>query len=886
MIGQTIAHYRVTAKLGAGGMGEVYRATDTKLGRDVALKVLPEAFAADAQRMQRFQREAQVLASLNHPHIATIHGLEESGVARALVMELVEGPTLAERLAQGPIPVEEVLPIAKQIAEALEYAHEHGIVHRDLKPANIKLTPDGAAKVLDFGLAKAMQDDPASGLDMANSPTLSLAATKAGVILGTAAYMSPEQARGGQVDKRADIWAFGAVAFEMLTGKRLFNEATATDTLAAVLKSELNLEALPAATPRAIRTLLQRCLERDRKRRLRDIGEARITIENLPAADASREEPAAISRASTPFLPWLAAAALLVIALVLGWRLQHQPAASAPPTGWFEIGLAPNEWLEALNNTNAVVAVSPDGRRLAYVAHRAGKVQIELRPLDALQSTTIPHTEDARAIFFSPDGEWIGFRSGTKMMKVAVAGGSPIEIAPSYWAGGLWTRENSIYYTPHYSGGLVKVSADGGNPEKLTEPDRKNGELGHFCPEMLPDGKTLLFTAFRTPVSRAQIEALSLATGQRTVLVEGGTCARYLPTGHLIFMREEGLMAVPFDAERLAVTGAPMRIMEDAYLIPQEGISILAVSDNGTLVYLPKSALNQPNEVLWLDRKGAGKALPLPPSRYEHPRISPDGTRMSITVAPLSRQDVWVWDLRRNTMTSVAAGPTSEFNAFWTLDGKRLIYDLEKSQFTIQVRAADGTGEPTPLMERVFDTIPSSISSDGKYLLFTEDSAGTEGDIWSLALDGSREAKPYVKTPADDTKAVFSPDGQWVAYESGVSGRAEIYVQSFPQPGERFQISTQGGGSPRWSPKGNEIFYRSGLSMMAVSVETKQGFRAGKPEELFQGEFDRSFPGTEYDVTADGHFLMVRTPPEHAPRKLIVVLNWFEELKRQMSPGK
>jgi serine/threonine-protein kinase len=905
-IGDKLGHYAVVAKIGAGGMGEVYRATDTKLGRDVAIKVLPEALAADPQRMQRFQREAQVLASLNHPHIAAIYGLEESATrdsgaassaptvqVRALVMELVEGPTLAERIAHGPVPLEEALPIARQIAEALEYAHEHGIIHRDLKPANIKLTPDGAAKVLDFGLAKAMADDPASGLDLANSPTLSVAATKAGLILGTAAYMSPEQARGGQVDKRADVWAFGAVLYEMVSGRRLFDEATTTDTLAAVLKSDLNLVALPAATPTHLRRLLQRCLERDRKRRLRDIGEARIAIEDAiahpeaPAPAAMGAVVPAPAPARRAILPWAVAAALALTAAWLGWRAISAPPAGALQPVRFTLTLPSSEHFTAMEDTNAVVAVSSDGTRVVYAARSGGTARLYLRALGELEAKPIPGTEgDPRNPFFSPDGKWVAFINNNKLQKVALDGGSPLELCHSSWAGGTWGRNGTIIYTKTYATGLWRIPAAGGTPEKLTEPSREAGELGHWWPQFLPGEKEVLFTAWSTPVAKARLMVLSLETGKQKVILEGGTYARYVPTGHILYMREEGLMAAPFDLDRLELAGTPVRVLEEAFVDKQDGLSPLSVSETGVLAYLPKSTLHRSNELVWVDRRGETRLLNLPKHRYEGPRLSPDGRMLALTIAEGGSQDVWVYDLARGGMIRIAAGPTSEFNPLWTRDGKRIIYQLERPQYDIFVRPADGTGTEQVLASNPYDKLHYSISPDGQWLAYTERHGESGDNLWILPVSGDGKPQPYLETPFGEDQPVFSPDGRWIAYKSNSSGREEVYVQAFPTPGERWQISTEGGANPVWSRKGDALFYRSGESVLSVKVRTGGKFEAEKPQVLFRGNFDYSFPGPNYDVSSDGRFLLARTPPESAPRTLVVVLNWFEELKRLAPTGK
>ena len=876
--------YEILSPLGAGGMGEVYRARDTNLGRDVAIKVLPAEVAQAAQRLARFQREAQLLATLNHTNIASIYGLEERGDTGAIVMELVEGPTLADRIAAGAIPVEEALPIAKQIAEALEYAHEKGIVHRDLKPANVKITAEGAVKVLDFGLAKALEHDGNQRLeaDLTHSPTMSVAATQAGIILGTAAYMSPEQAKGKPVDRRSDVWSFGVVLYEMLTGRRAFLGEDASETLAAVLRADVDWSALPPATPRAVRRLLERSVERNAKRRLQSIGEARIALEDAtaetggPSDETARETPPG----RRGLWPWMAAAVLLVIAGVLGLQLLRRESPPPGPTARFEITLPSTDALTAMSETNTVAAISPDGKFLAYTASRGGVSQLFLRRLNELTARPLPGTEGPTNPFFSPDGKWLAFSSHGKLRKVSLEGGSPLEICPAEWGGGSWAPDGTIVYTPHYSGGLWKVSAGEGKPEKLTEPDRVRGELGHWWPHFLPDGKTVLFTAFSAPVSKSRLMSLSIATGKQTVVLEGGTFPRYVPTRHLLFMRNEGLMAVAFDPDTLQIKGPPVRVLEDAFLDPQDGLSPLAVSQNGTLVYVPKSTLYRPNQVFQVDRQGKAQLVALPQNHYRHPRVSLDGLKLSLTASENEAQDVVVFDPARNTMTTVAAGPTSEFNALWTADGKRLIYNLEKTQFEVYVRSADGTGLGQPLIESTFDKTPSALSPDGKLIIFTEHHPETGPDLWWAPIDGSAKPELYLRTHAAERTGTFSPDGLWVAYQSNASGKHQIYVQAFPHPGERWQVSTEGGSDPFWSRNRSEIFYRNGDQFLAVKVETRGSFAAGKPQVLFAGNYDASYPGPNYDVMPDGRLLMIRTSWESMPRTMVVVLNWQDELLR------
>ena len=730
MIGKKISHYSVTEKLGAGGMGEVYRATDTKLNRDVALKILPEAFANDAQRMARFSREAQVLASLNHPNIAAIYGLEEADGIRCLVLELVEGPTLAERIAAGPLPTEEALNIAKQIAEALEAAHEKGIIHRDLKPANVKVTPEGMVKVLDFGLAKALEDDPSS-IDISESPTLSVAATQAGVILGTAAYMSPEQARGQAVDKRADIWAFGVVLYEMLTGKRTFQGETISDTLAAVLRAEVDWEAVPAGTPATIRKLLRRCLDKDRKRRLRDIGEARIAIEEYLA------DPAAASvLISTPavapqplwqrILPWVFGGAMTLAFLLTLWSPWVQPERTSPVR--LKVEISPEEPL--FTAQGAAVALSPDGQTLAYVAQSGGTSRLYIRPLDQLQATLLSGTEGARDPFFSPDGRWVAFFTNNALKKVSVTGGTPLTLCETQInRGGTWGPDDTIVFASHITAGLSRIPATGGTPEEITT--RGEGERSHRWPHFLPNGKAVLFIALGQGAvyDDATIEALVLRTGERKVLHEGGTYPRYLPsgsTGHLVYVREATLFAAPFDPDRVEVTGQPAPVLEGVASlgIPANGGAQYAFSPTGTLVYLPGAASSSVYSLVRADRSGQATPLSDDQRFYGKPRLSPDGRRVALTVGEAASWDIWVYEIERGTMSRLTFQGNSNDAPAWTPDGQRIAFSSDRDGGAVNIywKRADGAGAAERLTTSKNPQYPSSFSPAGKRLAFHEES--------------------------------------------------------------------------------------------------------------------------------------------------------------------
>jgi Protein kinase domain/WD40-like Beta Propeller Repeat len=654
----TIAHYRIISKLGQGGMGEVWRATDTKLNREVAIKILPDVFAQDADRMARFSREAQVLASLNHPHIAALYGLEE----RALVMELVPGPTMAERIAQGPIPLDEALSLAKQIAEALEYAHERGIVHRDLKPANIKITPEGVVKVLDFGLAK-VTDPVALAADPANLPTLSMRATEVGVIMGTAAYMSPEQARGGVVDKRADIWAFGVVLYEMLAGRRLFKGDTVSDTLAAVLKTDPDWEQVPLQ----VRRLIQRCLEKDPRKRLRDVGDAMPLLEDAP--------PVAMPTSKTK-LAWAVAGALaimLAVALWAPWRATRPGSAGALlPLTRLSVDLGP----DAMTGINLTAAISPDGRRLVFPARAAnGKQQLATRLLDQRQASLLAGTENGRDPFFSPDSQWIGFFAGGKLKKISVLGGAPVTLCDaSFDYGASWGEDGTVIGALNLLSPLSRVPAAGGKPQPVTRLGK--GEITHRWPQILPGGHALLFTAaLLTGVGMedASIAAISLPSGVTKTLIAGGYFGRYVPAnganGYLVYLHQGVLSGVAFDPVRLELQGTPVPILEDVASNPLQGGGQLdfsaAPSGHGTLVYLEGKEAAQTWPVMWLDSSAIMQRLIATPGLYTQPRFSPDGQRLALTMSSSGGSDIYVYELGRETITGLTFGGHSQ-GPVWT----------------------------------------------------------------------------------------------------------------------------------------------------------------------------------------------------------------------------
>jgi Tol biopolymer transport system component/tRNA A-37 threonylcarbamoyl transferase component Bud32 len=909
--GTKLGTYEVGSHIGSGGMGEVYQAHDTKLGRDVAIKVLPERFARDPERLARFQREAKLLAALNHPNIAAIYGLEQSGETHYLVMELVPGETLRERVVdERPVPVEEALQIAKQIAEALEAAHnsEKGIIHRDLKPANVKVTPEGRVKVLDFGLAKAFAAEAASE-DFSNSPTLSALPTMQGVIMGTAAYMSPEQARGKAVTKASDIWAFGAVLYELLTGKQAFQGEDVADILATVVKTEPDWSRLPADTPPAIRTLLRRCLRKDKRQRLQDAAGVRIEIEDVLSGSVSAEPSAAptpIGRLARlrqgyggqAFLGW-ATAALVATAAIAGgsvWLLTRPAPQEAeairffvsPPEGWNLPERTVGTTAAALNLSAAPVAVSPDGRRVAFVALGSdGRSQLWVRGLDALTAQSLPGTEGAHSPFWSPDSRSLGFSADGKLKKIEAAGGPPITLCDMESNGGTWSPDGVILFNPTAPAAdqplLMKVPAAGGTPTAATVLGE--GESQHSQPFFLPDARHFLYTAL-TSESGMAVYVTSLDSAERKLLLNADSRDIIYSQGHLLFLRETTLMAQPFDADSLELTGEAFPIAEEIQTdISANPYGVFSASESGVLAY--RTGFGETgSRLMWYDRAGKQIALLGDVATYGHVELSPDGARAAVnsTDPALGTNDIWLLELERGVRTRFTSDPANDMVPIWSPDGRTISFDSNRSgNGDLYQKAAGGVGAEQPVLQAEGNQRSHSWSSDGRYLLYHQNTATGTIDLWVLPLFGDRKPFPFLETPFIEYRAKFSPDGRWVAYTSNDSGRNEVYVAAFPKPESKWVISTAGGTWSRWRRDGKEIFYIDPSNTLMAAEVDGQGstFRVGTVRPLFQTR--PTGAGYRYDVSADGQRFVVNSLPEQAQASSVpitVVVNWAAGLRR------
>ena len=891
--GKTLLNFRLAGKIGEGGMGVVWKATDTTLNRSVAVKILPDLFANEPDRLARFEREARLLAALNHPHIAAIYGLHEAEGAHFLSMELVGGETLDARLKSGPLPVEETIRLALQIAEGLEAAHEAGIVHRDLKPANIQVTDDGQVKILDFGLAKALAGEGSEPSPLSSmSPTMTSGGTRAGVILGTAAYMSPEQAKGKPIDRRTDIWAFGAVVFEMLTGARLFDGETISEMIAAVLKTEPDWKTLPPATPPALKRLMRRCLEKDPRHRLRDIGDARVILEEIMSGRADeRPADAAIAPPVKRTSPLVLAGTALAAAAVTAGAFFFLKSAPQPPLPIrLEAAVTGEQPLLAIQGSAA--ALSPDGRTLAYTTGTAADVsgtKLYLRSLARLEDTFLLGTDAGYNPFFSPDGQWIGFVTPQALKKVSITGGTPLVLCNvALSRGATWGESGAIVFAPNPASGLMQLPAAGGTPVPLTKLEQ--GESGHRWPQFLPGGDKVLFTSYGQGGDRNAgiIEIVDLKSGKRTVVHRGGTYARYVASGHLLFVNQGTLFAAPLDVGAMKLTALPAPVLQGVST-NLEGGAMYDVSANGTIVYLTGQSVGARNSLVWVDMQG--KTTPISATKREYqtpPRLSPDGRRVAVSIITDGNTDLWIQDLERDTLTRLTFNEGRDLFPVWSHDGRDVYFTTNRDgKWAIMRKHSDGTGDEETILSSDVELDAYSASPDGRFLGYHDLTA--KGDPHLLPLQGERKPRPLFTSNASDGDPVFSPDGKWITYDSDESGRWEVYVRPSSGEGSRWQVSAQGGEFARWSRDGGTIFYlERNKAGWRVPVRVVGGsLEVGRPEKLF--DLTPAMQA-DWDLAADGkRFVMVQsenTTLAGGRNMLKLTFNWFEDLRATLAAGR
>ena len=885
--GKRLGPYEILSAIGAGGMGEVYRARDTRLERIVAVKILPDHLSDRAELRERFEREARTIASLNHPHICTLHDIGHQDGVDYLVMEYLEGETLAERLKKGPLPLDQVLQYAIEIADALDKAHRKGITHRDLKPGNIMLTKSGT-KLLDFGLAK-LRGPQAAVANLSALPTEASGLTAQGTILGTLQYMAPEQLEGKEADARTDIFAFGVVVYEMATGKKTFEGKSQASLIAKILETDPPpISSLQPMTPPQLDRVVKTCLAKDPDNRWQTASDLCRELKWI-ADSGAQVGPSTGGVTPSPksrrkMVLWAAASLVAAVVGLTVWSLRPAPAVPPRPVTRFTISLPAGQRLAALDEP--AIALSPDGTRLAYIAAQGkGLPQLYIRAMDSPEAKPIPGTEGSANPFFSPDGQWVGFFALSKLKRVSVSGGAAVILAdaPSP-QGASWGSQGMIAFGSERAAVLQQVSDAGGTPQALTHLEK--GENDHDWPEFLPGDKTVLFAASVNDRANAQVAIQSLGTGTRRNLIQGATHPHYAPSGQLVYAQGGNLMAMPFDLQRLAVTGAAVPVVEGVLQSTSSGAAQYSFSATGSLVYVAGAV--QATEQLrpvWVSRNGAEQPLPTPVQEYQFPRLSPDGRRLALTIS----DQIWMYDLSRETLSRFTFEGDENNAPLWTPDGKRIAF-LSGKEGTGNIfwQLADGSGGLERLTTSEYFQGPTSWSPDGQLLAFVEVNPNRRFEIWVLRM-GDRKSQPFIQTGFNAAAPQFSPDGHWLAYISDESGRYEVYVQPYPGPGGKWQISTEGGTEPMWNPNGRELFYRSGDKMMAVDIATQPGFVAGRPRKLFEGRSKPMVPTRDYDVSPDGQRFLMLKPSESAdaaPTQINVVLNWFEELKRKVPAGK
>ena len=904
--GQDLLHYRLIERIGEGGMGIVWKAHDTTLERDVAIKFLPEELAGDPARLTRFEREARLLASLNHPNIAAVYGLHQAGAVRFIAMELVDGEDLAARLQRGPLPVDEAIEMARALAEGLEAAHELGVIHRDLKPANIRMTPDGKVKVLDLGLAKALDRGVSPGSsDSSMSPTVTSTGTLAGVILGTAAYMSPEQAKGRLVDRRADIWAFGVVLFEALTAQRLFHGESISETLAAVLMAEPDLNRLPPAVPHSVRHLLSRCLEREPRSRLRDIGEARVMLERA-RADGAATDPGSTEAPgkARSVWPWAAIGLLVGAAGVLLWPGALGPSGQAvEDTSHVAVPLAPSVGLPVGPDASPeAFRLSPDGRTLAFISYPAGGGDddrtVMIRRLGQRRSVALPATRGADGLFFSPDGQSIGFIAENAIRRIPVGGG-PVQtllarsgdllrertiVAKRLGPTASWSDTVGIVFSSRSGDGAVpglwRMDPDGGNVEQLLSWADAPRLADLSWPEALPDGRGVIFTRrFASSPGRSRVEVLSLADGSTRELASG-ILGRYMPGGYLLYTRDGKLFAVPFDTERLELSGAPQLMME-GLLTEVTGESLYAVSATGTLAHISGGATRgKTGNLLWVEDNGNSISVDAQPRAYFDLRISPDGSRLAFSDAAAGN-DIWVHDFARQTQSRLTIAAGEDETPVWSPDGQWLAYSSSRADQprTLHRQRADGSGEEKLVWQGDEHLHVSSWTADGMTLL-VDVATDAGADVWAIAVDGESDPQTVLGDPFTEMHARLSPDGRWLAYTSTESASPQVYVRRYPELDRKIQISSTTGSQPVWSRTARQLYYRDQSRLWVVDARLAEDATFSRPRLLFERDYGtgKAFSHFSYDVAADGRLLMTLRDSASFPPSIGLALRWDLEL--------